>query len=173
MALSEAEAKKLRAGLLDQLGHLQREMEGLRRFVDRIPEGAVQQRPRPDEPSLTEVMGDLIRRDEDIYPDRLQLLAEGGEPTFGPVEVDGLDEFEGVSLEELIDRLVAARVQLREQFEGLDAASWLHAGSFEGEAKDAYFFAHAIAQHDVEQLRIFTHRLFDVNLSDRAQGLPR
>ena len=169
---------ELRTALLDQLQHLTAEVDALKGIIDVVPAPIRQGRPKPGALSIKEMYGALVALNESIYPERLAQLTEGDAecPAFEPIPDQTLAQREPwneQALDDILDRIEEARDALVDTFEALDEGDWSATGTFDGEERDVYAFAHHIIQEDARLLQEVSHRLHESNLTGRNEDLPK
>ncbi len=168
----------LRAALLDQLRHLTAEVNALKGIVEVVPEPIREGRPQPGALSIKEMYGVLATLNESVLPERLEQLvhSDAKPPTFEPISDQALAQREPWNehpLDAILDRIHAARAELVDAFEALDPEAWQASGTFDGEERDVYAFAHHITQEDARWLQEVSHRLHESNLTGRSEDLPK
>lgn len=177
--LSEVDdPSKVRDALIDQLAYLIDEVEALKGIVDVVPKSIREGRPQAEEFSIKEMYGVLAVLNETVYPKRLKRIAASADelPVFEPVDERALAEAEDwndISLHDILDRIVAARRELVTVFEALDGKAWTATGQFGEDERDVYEFAYDIVQADASYLQDVSQRLHHSNLTGRDKDLPK
>ena len=164
MAHREDEAARLRAELVAQLEYLLEEVEALEAVVDVVPAGVLEARPLPDQPTIKELFGVLVRADEDVYLPQLERVVAEDAPLFALPDAAVLatrEPWNEQPVTALLARLHRARTALIAFLRALPPGEWQRTAVFAGGIRDVYGLAHHITQHDAEVLRAVGHRLYE------------
>lgn len=168
---------ELRAALIDQLRYLIDEIRTLKGIVDIVPEPVREGRPTPDALTMKEIYGVIARMDERVYRPRIERIIEEDEaPAFEPVEDRALaqdEDWNDMPIEDILERVQAARAALVAALEDLPAAAWERTGRFGDAEWNVYEVVHHIIQEDTRRLRTLSYRLHETNLTDRDRDLPK
>lgn len=168
-------AASARAVLLDGLAHLVDEIDLLRSIVGRIPEAVLTGRPTPPDRSLKEFYLLVESADVHLFRPAAERLAVEDGATLERMDDDALLEAMDVEtpIEDVLDRITAAREALVGAFAALPEAAWRRTVVLGGTAYDGYGLAHHAVELTGERLREAGYRLHESRLTDRPQGLPK
>lgn len=184
MAETEENRKQLREGLLDQLGHLVREVDMLEGAIGRVPEKLLSEAPPGEERSIKETFGLIARLDEAVHPERIERIVAAGDdapPRFSSTYPEALladDDWNAQSITEVLERVRAAREGLIGALEAVPPADWLRTGLFPDDEtdedvpkeQDLYWMAHALCQRDRARLETMTRRLYESHMGPAPES---
>lgn len=164
-------AEQRRAALLDQLRYLVAEAEVLTPLLARLP-AAVLTMSLPGERSVLATFAHLAALDREVYVGRLRRMMAEEEPTFD--EASDPEGHEREALDAALADVRAARTTLLDAFERVPPADWSRTATFpDGERRDVYDFALAVAHRDAAELRRLAYRMHESHLTERAVDLPK
>jgi hypothetical protein len=159
-----------RDALLDQLRYLVAEIDALAPVLERLP-ADVLTASLPGERSVLATFAHLAALDREVHLDRLRRIVAEDEPVFEERDPDGA-AYE--ALPAALSDARSARETLVEAFERVPAEDWARTAVFpDGERRDVYSFALAVAHRDAAELRRLAHRMHESRLTDRAIDLPK
>jgi hypothetical protein len=158
------QAADLREALLDQLAFLLDEIEALKAVIGRVPTPLLEARLPTGDPSVKELYGLLVARDEDVHLPRLRQMIAEDDPAFDPLDeatLDGRTDWNEHPIDIILARVQDARRSLLAFLRALPLDAWTRTGRFGETRRDVYSLAHAITQHDVDLLRDVGYRLHE------------
>ena len=170
------QAASLRQSLLDQLGMLVEEVEGMRMFVDRIPTQLLVERPTPDTLAIIEVYALIAHFDERVRRPAVERVKAGTMPRIRSREaLDVVNEHSWRETEfgATLDRLKRARQALVESLHACDLDTWGRDVEVDRTEMPVFDWTHRILQNDTERLRTVAQRLHNAHLSNREEDLPK
>ena len=193
MAETTEERKQLRAGLLDQLRHLVREVDMLEGVIARVPQKLLAEAPPGEPHSIKEIFALIARLDEAVHPKRIRRIVEEDTPRFAPADAEALlagTDWNAPPITDLFERVRTARRALIDTLEAVAPANWLRTGRFpsaeaseaapqqEGRAsedgaqeeRDLYWMAHALCQRDTARLGRMTRRLYESHMGPAPEA---
>ncbi|WP_258096459.1 DinB family protein [Salinibacter sp. 10B] len=169
------EPESLRKALLDQLRYLVEEIEALRTVVDGLPDQIKNGRPTPDALSMKELYGSIAILDSEVRRPRVTIIAENDTPAFesvDPSEKVREAEWNEHSMDDILDRVTAARKELVDHLDALPSDAWHRSATLDGDEVTLFDLVHRITQTDAERLRDLGYRLHGAHLSDGDEPLP-
>ena len=113
MAETAEERQQLRAGLLDQLRHLVREVDMLEGVIGRVPEKLLAETPPGEDRSIKETFALIARLDEAVHARRIERVVAEDTPRFTPPDREALlsngEDWNAQSMAALFERVRTAR----------------------------------------------------------------
>ncbi|PSQ83054.1 MAG: hypothetical protein BRD44_05780 [Bacteroidetes bacterium QS_7_67_15] len=185
MAETTEERQQLRAGLLDQLRHLVREVDMLEGVIGRVPEKLLAETPPGEDRSIKETFALIARLDEAVHARRIERVVAEDTPRFTPPDREALlsngEDWNAQSMAALFERVRTARRELIGALEATAPEDWLRTGVFpmgeeggkendsEREERDLYWMAHALCQRDAARLEGMTRRPYESHMGPRPE----